>query len=98
MKMKADDVLLFININSDILKIIKKSVKDENMKRIKLTGKLISIYQDFIGLSEKQLSEKNSMTKLEEILCDFYKESFISKYKYRKMRCDITRLRSSMKI
>ena len=98
MEMKANDVLLFININSDILKIIKIAVKDDDRKRVELTGKLLSFYQDFIGLSEKQLKKKNTMVKLEEILRDFYKESLISRYRYQKMRGDITRFRSSMKI
>lgn len=98
MKMKANDVLLFININSDILKIIKIAVKDDDKKRVELTSKLLSFYQDFIGLSEKQLKKENTMVKLEEILRDFYKESLISRYRYQKMRGDITRFRSSMKI
>jgi hypothetical protein len=98
MEMKANDVLLFININSDILKIIKIAVKDDDRKRVELTSKLLSFYQDFIGLSEKQLKKKNTMAKLEEILGDFYKESLISRYRYQKMRGDITRFRSSMKI
>ena len=98
MEMKANDVLLFININSDILKIIKIAVKDDDRKRVELTSKLLSFYQDFIGLSEKQLKKENTMVKLEEILRDFYKESLISRYRYQKMRGDITRFRSSMKI
>ena len=98
MKMNAESVLLFVDINSDILKIIKKSVKDDNEKRVELTCKLLSVYQGLIGLTEEEVKKQDIMTKLRDIVREFYEESFISisRYRYQKMVGQMERFRSMM--
>nr|DAW72754.1 MAG TPA: hypothetical protein [Caudoviricetes sp.] len=98
MEMDARSVLLFVDINTEILKIIKIAVKDKDETRIKLTASILPVYQEFIGLSEEKIKKNKIISKLENIIRSFYKESLISKYRCQKIIRQLTNFKSSMNL
>ena len=98
MEMNAKSVLLFIDINSEILKLIRMGVKDERYESTKLICELLPIYQEFIGSSEEKIIENRTVIKLEDAVRSFYKASLISRHRYQKIIGQITNFKLSMNL